>query len=441
MDRINLLNLLGYYLVPGAFVWGIYLSLKANKTIKTKISRDKAEKSGLIEPPSMHPLINHRLCLGCGSCINACPEQDSHQVLGLIRNKSHLVAPAYCIGHGACKAACPHGAITLVYGTEKKGVEIPSVKPNFESNVKGIYIVGELVGMGLIHNAIEQGRQAMESIMRNNKDIKDKSQLDVFIVGAGPAGFSASLAAVEHNLNYVTVEQESLGGTVFQYPRGKIVMTAPATLPTFGKVMFQETTKEKLLEFWQEVEKKSGVKINYKERLESVVNTPNGFEVKTTHGTYQTRTLLLALGRRGTPRKLGIPGEDKPKVVYRLIDPEQYRGQHVLVVGGGDSALESATSIADEPSTTVSLCYQGTAFSRAKEKNRQKVDCAVAEKKLNLLMKSNLKSISDTHVRVDREGEIIELQNDAVVVNIGGILPTGFLKILGIEVETKYGTP
>jgi len=441
MDRMNLLNLLGYYLVPGAFVWGVYLSLKANKTKKTKISRDKAEKSGLIEPPSMHPLIDHRRCLGCGSCINACPEQDSHQVLGLIRNKSHLVAPAYCIGHGACKTACPHGAITLVYGTENKGVEIPSVKPNFESNVEGIYIVGELVGMGLIRNAIEQGRQAMETIMRDNKDSKDKSQLDVFIVGAGPAGFSASLAAVEHNLNYVTVEQESLGGTVFQYPRGKIVMTAPATLPTVGKVMFRETTKEKLLDFWQEVEKKSGVKINYKERLESAVKTPNGFEVKTTHGTYQTRTLLLALGRRGTPRKLGIPGEDKPKVVYRLIDPEQYRGQHVLVVGGGDSALEAATSIADEPSTTVSLCYHGTAFNRAKEKNRQKVDCAVAEKRLNLLMKSNLKSISDTHVRVDREGESIELQNDAVIVNIGGILPTGFLKELGIEVETKYGTP
>ncbi len=429
-----------YYLILVVLVWGIYLRLRSKKAKKVHNAREKTISSGLTEPPSLHPIIDHKLCLGCGSCINACPEQGSHQVLGLIQDKSHLISPAYCIGHGACQAACPHGAITLVFGTEKRGIDIPRLSPSFETNVEGVFIAGELGGMGLIHKAIEQGRRSLESIVETN-GIGDGTQLDVLIVGAGPAGFSASLAAKQHKLNFVTVEQESLGGAVFHYPRGKIVMTTPVELPTYGKVMFCETTKEKLLDFWREVEEISGVKINYKERVESIVKANGGFEVKTSSNIYHTHAVLLALGRRGTPRKLGVPGEDKPKVVYCLIDPEQYRGMHVLVVGGGDSALEAANSIADEPDTTVTLSYRSAAFNRAKQMNRQKVETAVAEGRLNLLMSSNLKCISDTHIQIDQEGRIIKLQNDAVIISAGGILPTGFLKKIGIEVETKHGTP
>ncbi|MFQ5646944.1 MAG: NAD(P)-binding domain-containing protein [bacterium] len=430
----------GYYSIPVALIWGVYFWIKAKKGYKNKDARDKANESGLIEPPSLHPIVDHNKCLGCGSCIDACPEQGSHRVLGLIDEKCHLLSPTYCIGHGACETACPHGAITLVFGTERRGVDIPYVSPTFETDVKGVYIAGELGGMGLIRNAIEQGRQALEFIVKD-QDGKDGSLLDVFIVGAGPAGFSATLAAKELNLNVVTVEQDSLGGTVFHYPRGKLVMTAPVYLPTFGKVKIKETTKEELLDFWRKVEKKSGVKINYHERVESLVKKENGFEVKTSRDTYNARAVLLAIGRRGTPRKLGVPGEDRTKVVYRLIDSEQYRGQHVLVVGGGDSALEAATTIAEEPGTTVTLSYRSEAFTRAKEKNRQKVEAAVAEKRLNLLMKSNVKSITDTHAQIDQEGRIHEIKNDAVIVSAGGILPTGFLKSIGITVETKYGTP
>jgi thioredoxin reductase len=203
---------------------------------------------------------------------------------------------------------------------------------------------------------------------------------------------------------------------------------------------FRETTKEKLLGFWEQVEGKTGVKINYGERLEEIARTPTGFTVVTSRGTYDTRAVLLAIGRRGTPRKLGVPGEDHEKVVYRLIDPEQYRGRHVLVVGGGDSALEAAVSISEEPGTTVALSYRSEAFGRAKLKNRDKVDKAAAAGRLNVLLKSNVKSITPDRVTIEHDGQQIVLPNDAVIVCAGGILPTPFLKKIGIEVETKHGT-
>lgn len=439
------------YLVPFVLIFYIYLRRKKHKDQRNLATHIENVKAGLTEPASLHPVINVNRCIGAAACVKACPEGD---VIGIIHGKAELINPTRCIGHGACLAACPVDAITLVFGTEKRGLDIPMVKPNFETNIPGLFIAGELGGMGLIRNAITQGRQAMEAIVKQSGKNRD-NLLDVVIVGAGPAGIAATLGAMQSKLKHVTIEQDSFGGTVSHFPRGKIVMTQPAELPIIGMVKLHETTKEALLELWQDVAQKTGMEITYHERLEDVRQIDGGFEVETvkmvpvegsaeikaTRHVYKTRTVLLTIGRRGTPRKLGVPGEDQPKVVYRLIDPEQYKGQHVLVVGGGDSALEAATSIAEQPGSTVSLSYRSAAFSRAKEKNRKKVADSEAAGRLNVYLKSTVKDVGVKDIRLDHDGKEIEFPNDAVIVCAGGILPTPFLKKIGIEVETKHGTP
>lgn len=428
------------YAVPVLLIFLWYLRAHSREETTGLSALKSSTEEGLIEPPTLHPEIDHKLCIGCTNCVAACPEQGSHQVLGMIRKKAHLVGPTNCIGHGACKAVCPVNAITLVFGTSRRGIDIPLVNPDFQTNVPGVFIAGELGGMGLIKNAVEQGRQAMVSIGKLLQT-PHKNALDIVIIGAGPAGLCATLAATEAKLKYATVEQEELGGTVAHFPRRKLVMTQPAVLPIVGKMSFKEVQKEELIGFWRDVEQKTGIIINYSENVETVEPAPNGgFVVKTSKRNYNTRTVLLAIGRRGSPRKLGVPGEEMSKVVYRVIDPAQHRNQHVLVVGGGDSALEAATTIAEEPGTTVTLSYRSDAFSRAKPKNRQRVDEMSAAGHLRVMLSSNVKAIGESVVEIATDDRVEEIENDAVVVSAGGILPSAFLKTIGIHVETKWGT-
>ena len=422
------------YLIPGVLFLLFYVWRHGRHERKYAAVLKESVESGMTEPPSLHPIIDPTRCLGSKACVVACPEG----AIGVIKGKGQLVNPSVCIGHGACKASCPHDAISLVFGTAKRGIDIPMVKPDFETNVPGIFIAGELGGMGLIRKAAEQGRQAIETIKKRGGG---KAPLDVVIIGAGPAGISASLGAMEHKLRFVTLEQEeSFGGTVYHYPRNKVVMTAPVKLPIIGKVKMGEISKEKLLEFWSGVVKKTGLKINFFERLESIKSNGGTFNVKTNKKEYQTRSVLLAIGRRGTPRKLGVPGEEQAKVVYRLIDAEQYRGQHVLVVGGGDAAIEAALACAAEQGTKVALSYRSEAFSRIKAKNRERIEKAGANGRVNVLLKSNVKEITEREVILEHDGKPVTLKNDAVIVCAGGVLPTPMLKDIGIMVETKYGT-
>ena len=427
------------YIILIAIPVGIYAWRRRSVHEESVRVRTEAVAAGLAEPPSLHPVVDPAICIGCGSCVKACPEQPEHQVLGLIRGKAELIGPSDCIGHGACRIACPVGAIQLVFGTATRGVELPRVSPHFETNVPGIFVAGELGGMGLIRNAIEQGRQAVDQIHQRRPG--SGSDLDLVIVGAGPAGFSASLAALERRMRFVTLEQESLGGCVFQYPRDKIVMLQPARLPIVGEVKLRTSRKEDLLELWQKIEKQVGLKINYRERVEAIERADGGFRVRTPAGEYRANSVLLAIGRRGTPRKLGVAGEDLPKVTYRLIEPEQYAGQHVLVVGGGDSALEAAASIAEAcASGAVTLSYRGDAFSRAKQKNRERVHAAEREGRLEVMLKSQVEAIEPGAVALKADGVVRKVPNDSVIVSAGGILPSEFLRSVGIEVETKYGT-
>jgi thioredoxin reductase len=262
----------------------------------------------------------------------------------------------------------------------------------------------------------------------------------VVIVGSGPAGIAASLAAIEAGLSFVTLEQEQFGGTVAHYPRGKLVMTRPVELPLIGRMPFTEVGKEDLLAFWTKTAQDVGLQIAYGTRVDSVERAPYGFQVITTNGTHHARHVLLAIGRRGTPRQLGVPGEELPKVVYRLIEPEQYAGQNVLVVGGGDSALEAAASLVDAGAGSVMLSYRGQAFARAKATNRARIEALLREGRLGVALDSEVEAIDPAAVLLRARGESRWFTNDVVIVCAGGILPTAFLQSMGIEVETKYGT-
>ncbi len=427
------------YLFPLLGVLVFYLYYHNQRDKKVLDSRNKQDNAPPRIPVSLRPVIDTSKCIGCGACATACPE---HNVIGIINREAVLVAPSKCIGHGACKTACPFDAISLVFGTEKRGIDIPYVRPNFETNIPGLFIAGELGGMGLIANAIEQGRQSMEAISAAVKRKKKADDVfDVVIVGAGPAGFSASLSAMEKGMDYLTLEQEALGGTVAHYPRGKIIMTRPVVLPVIGKVNFKETTKEQLLEFWQKAEIKSGVKINYCECVEKVVCGQSYFSVSTQRNTYKARAVLLAIGRRGVPKKLGVQGEEKNKVVYRVTDPNQYEAQHVLVVGHSDSALEAALSLEEIPVASITLVYLKEILNGVKQDNLERTRAAQEKGKLNLLLNSNIKEIGDSEVILHQAGDKIVIKNDTVIVCVGGVFPVTFLKEIGVQMETKYGAP
>jgi thioredoxin reductase (NADPH) len=427
-------NYLLFYAAVSLLVVALYL--RRNRRMQRVAAHElqQSVEAGLVEPPSLHPVVDPVRCIGSGSCARACPED----ALGVVQGKAVLVNAASCIGHGACLTACPVDAISLVFGTEKRGIDIPNVSPEFETNVRGVFIAGELGGMGLIRKAAEQGRQAMESIRKRSNGSCD---LDVLIVGCGPAGLSAGLSAIQHKLRYRGIEQEdSLGGAVYHYPRNKITMTAPVELALVGKVKFGEVSKERLLEFWSGVVGKTGLTVSFRERMTGIEQRGEGFVVQTDRGQYSARSVLLAMGRRGTPRKLDVPGEESSKVVYRLVDAEQYQGQKVLVVGGGDSALEAAIAISEQPGAEAILSYRSAAFARVKVKNRQRLEAAQGGGSLKVLLESKVRSIDPKAVKIEHAGAVQSYANDAVIVCAGGELPTPLLQKVGIAFETKFGT-
>jgi thioredoxin reductase (NADPH) len=422
------------YLLPLIFVMAWYLR---GRHVQTQVAQGALAESlaaGLTEPPSLHPIIDAARCIGSGACARVCPEQ----ALGIVNGKAVLINPASCIGHGACETACPMSAIQLVFGTERRGIELPRVKPNFETNVDQLFIAGELGGMGLIRKAAEQGSQAIASIAAAPRNAK--APLDVIIVGAGPAGLAASLGAKSLGLRYMTIEQESsLGGAILHYPRNKVAMTAPMRLPIIGKVKFREVSKETLLAFWEKAVDEHSLYIRYDAKMEAVTYDDGLYTITTPSGTFQAAAVLLAIGRRGTPRKLGVPGEEMSKVVYRLLEPEQYQNQRVLVVGGGDSAIEAAVALANIKGTKVALSYRGDAFNRIKPKNRKYLEAAAEANKLVIRMGSEVKSISDGKVELTEDGSHSQHDNDAVLVFAGGEMPNKLMAAVGIEVDIHRG--
>lgn len=429
-------NFLGYLIAIILSVGILILYLKRFK-LKSSITVEKIERAkemGFHEPVSLHPVVDPEICIGSGACVAACPE---HDVLGLVNGKAQTINASRCVGHGACFHACPLQAITLCIGTEKRGVDLPHISQKFESSIPGLYIAGELGGMGLIKNAVEQGKQAMQNL-HHKLSCSKNAKYDVVIVGAGPAGISATLTAAELNLKFLTLEQDSLGGTVYNFPRAKLVMTAPMDLPLYGKVKLAETSKSELLELWNEVLSKNNISINEQEKVESIEKIGDYFYIKTSKDSYTSSSILLSIGRRGSPRKLGVPGEEKEKVAYRLLEPELIHRQKILIVGGGDSAIESALLLMEEDND-VTISYRGDAFSRLKPKNLAKINAAISSSRIRVFFSSNVQEILDEKVIILNDGSPVSIRNDLVFIFAGGELPTKFLEKIGILITKKFG--
>jgi thioredoxin reductase (NADPH) len=400
-------------------------------------SHKKASRAGLTEPATLHPRIDDSTCIGCASCVRACPEH----VLAIVGGTSAVINGTRCVSHEICVEACPVGAITMGFGRPRAGMEVPLYDEHYQSNVPGLYLPGEVSGIGLIRNAFKQAMNAVEHVVASGSPRKDGA-LDILIVGAGPAGFAAALAAKYHNLTFGVIEQEGLGGSILHYPRKKLVLTMPVELPLYGKFEGPEVSKEELLDRFTTSVRKFGIPVRQYEKVESIESGNGRFRVTTGKASFESRAVMLAIGRRGSPRKLGVPGEELPKVYYRLIEAETYTDRRLLVVGGGDSAIEAAVALARQKGNDVTISYRRDDFVRLKEKNDRNVRAMIASGKIRAEFSSEVISISPEAVTLRTAGGPERtIPNDVVFVFAGGELPADMLKRCGIALRTEERTP
>ncbi len=395
--------------------------------------KEEAAALGIDRPTAQYPYIDPARCIGCGACVRACPEGD---VLGIVGGTAVVVNGLRCVGHARCEEACPVGAITVGLGDMKSREDVPLLDESFQTSVPGIYVVGELGGLALVKNAVHQGRQVIEHVAeRGREDPPEDGVLDVAIVGAGPSGLSAALTAAGAGLSHVVLEkEENLGGSLLHYPRRKMVLTQRVELPPWGELRKEEYAKEVLLGMFEGMVRDHRLNVRFGEAVEDVRREECHFLVRSQGGTWRARHIVLALGRRGSPRKLGISGEDLPKVMYRLMDAEGYRGQKILVVGGGDSAVEAAVGLTRQPGNEVVFSYRREKLVRIKKKNESAFAEALASGRLRPLFSSQPLEIGPVSVRLRiGESETVEMENDYVFVFAGGVPPFGLLKKLGIR--------
>jgi len=424
------------------------------------VAAPQAARSATATGGRLHAIVRTDTCVGCGACVGACPEPGAIRLIG----KLAVVDLDRCVGHGECAKACPVSGIVLTTGAAVQRLEVPQVSPHFETNVFGLYVVGELGGRGLIKNAINEGKIAVEHVAQRARAARAGSPdggagpagapsatgrapstrlpgedgiLDLIIVGSGPAGLSAALTAHHSGLRYLVLEQGTLSDSIQRYPRHKILMAEPVHVPLYGDLWVADTSKESLIKVWQAVVDRTGLAIRTGARVSGVSKESGVFTVATEGGSFRARHVVLAIGRRGTPRRLGVAGEDLPNVFYDIVEMEAFARSRVLVVGGGDSAVESALGLANQAGTEVTLSYRGEAFARIKDRNRAKLEAEVARGRVQVLLRSEAREIRSGSVLLTVAGAAQEIPNDYVIIRIGGEPPHDFLRRAGVRIVEK----
>ena len=426
-------------------IWGVSVVLMAAIVLPYVLSfrkrrhvdrsrKEEAVRLGVDRPPAQFPFIDPMRCIGCGTCVSACPEGD---VLGIVGGTATVVNGLRCVGHGRCEIACPVGAIEVGLGDLKSRKDIPILDGWQQTTVPGLFVAGELGGLALVKNAIGQARKVVDRVAQLAPAARGGSGgdvLDVVIVGAGPAGLTAAAAARERGLSHVVLEQEGdLGGAIFHYPRRKLVLVQAVEVPILGRLREGEYAKEDLLGILQDLCRRGSLKIRFGERVVGLERTGGVFAVRSTSGVSLSRFVILALGRRGTPRKLGAPGEELPKVMYQLADAESYEQQRILVVGGGDSAVEAALGLARQRGNRVTLSYRREKLVRIKKKNENRIAELLANRRIEGAFNTDVEEIAPASVRLKTPGGTRELPNDYVFVFAGGEPPFELLRQMGIR--------
>ena len=402
---------------------------KQNQTVE---KLNEATRIGANKALMQHPIIDLSRCIGCGICTKVCPEGE---VLGLVGGKAVLINGSKCVGHEVCMESCPVGGIEVGLGDISSREDIPQLSSELESNFENIYIIGELGGLALIRNAVNQGARVAKSI-QSKLNGSTPSQ-PIVAIGAGPAGLSCTISLMEMGLPVVLLDQSEPGGTILQYPRRKLVMVQPIEMPGYGEMSNSEYSKEELLEIWDEIFESHSPDFRSGHQLQAIEKNGDGYRITTSADEFTSEYVVLALGRRGTPRKLEIPGEDLSKVAYKLMDAETYQNKHILVVGGGDSAVEAAVGLGQQIGNIVTLSYRKNGFARIKTRNDEQVAKAVKNGWINIMYESTVDSIHEQHVIINHAHQKKQVKNDYVFIFAGGIPPFKLMSSIGIQFGTS----